>query len=903
MHTDDFYDRLTYCAENPDSPEAKKLMNELLPVIHITGASVPYGPVERNQCISKLYAMAYFHGLPSYYLTIAIADIDSPLIIRLSKSATRRDGKSAGESDRFADCLDCEADDIIIPVYTKRARILAENPVAAAIVFRMQVDMVFNILIGLRGSHLLKSSGLTKTQARAAAHRSKSDFDETPGGIGLFGTPKGVFAVFEVQGRGSLHTHMAIWGGLPPRVIHALAHDQTFAKEIADSLDSRVDEQLKTLYHNAADLQNKQRWGRLPKNTSPEVYPSKIYDSAAFPVWLPVPGGTGLKCFMSDGSALVGSGKCIDVSAGPPPPPCSIEKSVPSVVSMCLEDDPIVSPVLVPSLAGVDVSGATLIGDSAPDTVVHGRAGGSIGGDEESGVSPVLVSTSNANVADSSQVFPIFSNKDKDDWYAELEIEAVRKLQRSNRGGYRGSFTPFPHPSQYKEAEKDMFWSDFNSHAYCVAATTNVHSAHSDTCHHSNVGCYMCRFAIPHTMCNVTCPLQVNMFTKGGDAPVMSLDQVIEKIIQMVRVRGGVLLMKYLTEHVKSGDCKDPLGTVLRVGAERGLLICDDHAVRLGPSVSEPHEVIEHWTDRHPPQCLQPASDVKFSFKLAPDAEGKTLIDFVKEIGLPEDPDGKLPGDSSFSIWPPTDGKGNHCFDSAPLPPPEKRTITFSMQRPACPKDPLDIRNRTVVPFNKIMTGVLACNTAFIIITTECDAKNIMWYLPKYMCKNSAELANVISLMHEAVNTHKKYGSRAENAETRERQTQYVANRLLNNLSGKSEEISASMAALALLGVPSFMCTSTFFYIFPKPALEYLLEKTRRPEVNDVSSPRASMSAYSDEPDLPDVVFDGVDQPVDDANYNFLERCDAEADRIRKADRMSREEVHIIACFDRNLCL
>ena len=97
------------------------------------------------------------------------------------------------------------------------------------------------------------------------------------------------------------------------------------------------------------------------------------------------------------------------------------------------------------------------------------------------------------------------------------------------------------------------------------------------------------------------------------------------------------------------------------------------------------------------------------------------------------------------------------------------------------------------------------------------------------------------------------------------------------------------MAALSLLGVPSFMCSSRFTYIFPKPALEYLLAKTVRPDASVAVAP--SVPDF-DDPNLEGLIDEGLDMPVDDANSVFLDRCDAHADRMQQADRLRRRKVY-----------
>ena len=46
---------------------------------------------------------------------------------------------------------------------------------------------------------------------------------------GTFGTPVAFYGVYEAQGRGTLHIHFLLWGGIPPQMLQRISHNPTLA--------------------------------------------------------------------------------------------------------------------------------------------------------------------------------------------------------------------------------------------------------------------------------------------------------------------------------------------------------------------------------------------------------------------------------------------------------------------------------------------------------------------------------------------------------------------------------------------------------------------------------------------------------------------------------------------------
>ena len=167
--------------KNPKGREAKKVLEIMMPHIRVSGAAVPFGPVQRNLSLHRLRAATAHYGLPSIFVTVSPSDIDAPLLF------TFVDPTSGHPLAR-----------IVVPILKEmraRAEKVASNPAAAAEVFYRQVRAMLTQLCGQS-----VSDGRKKSQDGPLRKRSK----------GIFGTPLAHYAIFEMQGRGSLHTHMAL---------------------------------------------------------------------------------------------------------------------------------------------------------------------------------------------------------------------------------------------------------------------------------------------------------------------------------------------------------------------------------------------------------------------------------------------------------------------------------------------------------------------------------------------------------------------------------------------------------------------------------------------------------------------------------------------------------------------
>ncbi|KAI9551024.1 hypothetical protein GHT06_005687 [Daphnia sinensis] len=136
----------------------------------------------------------------------------------------------------------------------------------------------------------------------------------------------------------------------------------------------------------------------------------------------------------------------------------------------------------------------------------------------------------------------------------------------------------------------------------------------------------------------------------------------------------------------------------------------------------------------------------------------------------------------------------------------------------------LAYRNGMVVEFNPVMTALLGCNSNVSILGSDAQAKAIMCYLLKYIIKPPCELSHTLALIHNARRTVEHFPSTAKDTGTERRTAMHFLTRVVNQLTS-AVEVSAPVASLALLGVPSEICSHGFHLLFVHAALAYVLKK------------------------------------------------------------------------------
>ncbi len=153
-------------------------------------------------------------------------------------------------------------------------------------------------------------------------------------------------------------------------------------------------------------------------------------------------------------------------------------------------------------------------------------------------------------------------------------------------------------------------------------------------------------------------------------------------------------------------------------------------------------------------------------------------------------------------------------------------------------------RNGLVVEYSPVASAVLGCNTNASVLGSDAQSKAALCYLLKYVTKPPAELAHSLSLLYNARKIVEEYPSRAEDSGTVIRTGMHYLNKVINKLSG-AIEISAPMAAAAILGMPAETCSDTFWVAYVTAAVKYVKDH------EEAFKPH------------PDTEFDDIDQEME----------------------------------------
>lgn len=184
-------------------------INTLLRQIKMVGGNVMGSAYSRAALRTQIHALIFNQGLPSIFMTINPADINSRVALYF-----------AG--------VDLNLDTIIpktIPSTYERAQIIASHPVATA--------RFFNILI---------SSILTCMVEK-----------------GVLGPIKAYFGTVENQGRGSLHLHILLWldHNITPSQLKESVQNEEFRNGLLDYLEDIIQQDLSNFDFDASRTNGK----------------------------------------------------------------------------------------------------------------------------------------------------------------------------------------------------------------------------------------------------------------------------------------------------------------------------------------------------------------------------------------------------------------------------------------------------------------------------------------------------------------------------------------------------------------------------------------------------------------------------------------------------------------------
>ena len=137
-------------------------------------------------------------------------------------------------------------------------KLLSMNPVAAASVFKITLETIFEVLFGIVPDYLSKITIPISSRCH-----------------GIFGQTKAAYTVTEVQGRLSLHGHMTVWSVLSPTIIQQCIQCKRLVNSVKEVILSQISSSIPLEYHMKA----LNRQATPPAHRSPSDPPRFFYDS------------------------------------------------------------------------------------------------------------------------------------------------------------------------------------------------------------------------------------------------------------------------------------------------------------------------------------------------------------------------------------------------------------------------------------------------------------------------------------------------------------------------------------------------------------------------------------------------------------------------------------------------
>lgn len=232
IQSTEFKSKVASAVKDPNTSDAKKIVNAIIPYINLIGGKVPYGPIERSTSITKLYALTFRYGVPSIFLTIAPDDIHNILVLRLCIPSTTNKNFPAEENDLLIH-LRQNSTEFEIPIQESDLyNYVTSNPVASAQIFQRIMDCVFSILIGILILFICFMKGMP---IENGAIKKTTPMQENKG---VFGAVAAIYAAIETSARLALHSHMAIWGSYPPHLLQKVAAFPELVETLSNALNS-----------------------------------------------------------------------------------------------------------------------------------------------------------------------------------------------------------------------------------------------------------------------------------------------------------------------------------------------------------------------------------------------------------------------------------------------------------------------------------------------------------------------------------------------------------------------------------------------------------------------------------------------------------------------------------------
>ena len=210
-----FTENLRHAAAHPESALAKQLARELLPLLSVPGAAVPFSALEKGHVRAHARAMQGLRGAPAMFNTFTYRPEESKPLLRMIACSVANP----------------RAVNVVLPEGREATDTTNEHPAFAARVYEKYRRLVRDVLYKC-GSNVKTTAPLPSAFGYVYA-----DIDAT-----------------EMQGKGTLHNHANTWTTLSPSLIFEASMYRELHGLIAKALDSivtaRVSNEVRELFGN-----------------------------------------------------------------------------------------------------------------------------------------------------------------------------------------------------------------------------------------------------------------------------------------------------------------------------------------------------------------------------------------------------------------------------------------------------------------------------------------------------------------------------------------------------------------------------------------------------------------------------------------------------------------------------
>ena len=210
VNEDDIKEQLIEAEINPKSKISRNIRKKINSLIQIIGRKIPWTIQQRADSMGKLYAMYYFFGSATHFITISPCMRHNTLSLRLA----------INESAENIEQMDVNI----------RSKIICGNPVAASHTFYRLVNKFFELIVGIN----LDDNTGKKMNSKNLKFFNKQDINSP------FGYIKAVYGVIEEQTSANLHLHCLLFGAWNVNSIQRHIHKPEFEKKLANYIDKHI---------------------------------------------------------------------------------------------------------------------------------------------------------------------------------------------------------------------------------------------------------------------------------------------------------------------------------------------------------------------------------------------------------------------------------------------------------------------------------------------------------------------------------------------------------------------------------------------------------------------------------------------------------------------------------------